>query len=344
MFDCLKGLIGFTQSNDCIGELPVGMRYAPASGVYMDEHPMFQNAVINQRSGFWSEDNAKLIEQADATARLELGKEIVTLIRTRVNQTFATKSVELGETTGAGYLSNWSSPAVLSFGTNVVPDANFYITHIGIIATLLSTPQTVVITFAKNGTPLKTYTVTVQNNSHSRTPLPVPERIDLDGSTYSFTYSFTAQMFPVKNDFDCGCDTIRSGYTCFFKPFDGNAGGIRLLGELRCNELLLPCNAAGVGLAGLHIAGAYRALLLNVLFRLLVSNRSARINAFTLLKSDSLAPVIAELNAEYEGELAGFIANWGGVASCCYEAKSTVMVASMVGDNTTDSHKEFERR
>lgn len=317
--DCFSGLIGFSRANDCLDPQNFSPPLEARSGLYLDEHPAFINAIVTKAGvgNMW-----EYVWKIDEEARLELLQLLLTQIRTKVEPSMPIRSVAIGEETGTGYYTDFSQPAVLTLPTARNADAVFVLTHIGIRATLLSGPQTVTVTLKKNGTALTAWPLTITNNSTTRYVLSVPYEMPLDGSVYTFEYSFTAQMLPSRNPLDCGCDSIRAGYSCFFKPFMGDAGGLRLLGEIRCQELLWPCGAVSGGLAGIAAAKAYRAILLNFLFRQLQSDRGGKINAFTLLKADELGPIIAGLVAETEQSLTDFINAWEPTGSCCYSVKT----------------------
>lgn len=316
--DCFKGLIGFSRGNACLDVIPPSMQ-GSRSGLYMDEHPAYLNAIVRTAGigQMWA-----YIQKADEEARLELLKLLLIQIRTKVEPGVPIRTVAIGEETGTGYYTDFSQPAFLTVPTMNSPDAVYVLTHIGIKATLLAGPQTVTVTLKKNGTVLTVWQLTITNNSATRYVLPTAQEMPLDGSVYVFEYSFTAQMLPSRNAMDCGCDTVRAGYSCFFKPFTGDAGGLRLLGEIRCQELLWPCGAVSGGLAGIAGATVYRALLLNFLFRQLQSDRAGQINAYTLLKGDELGPMIQGLAAEIESGLGDFAGAWEPGGSCCYSAKT----------------------
>lgn len=318
--DCFKGLIGFTRGNACLDNLPQNLQAQTSrSGLYMDEHPAYVNSIVRTAgvNQMWD-----YVQRADDEARLELLQLLLTQIRTKVEPGTPIRSVAIGEDTGTGYITDFSQPSVLTLPTQNSPDAVFVLTHIGIRATLLSGPQSVTVTLKKNGTALTAWQLTVTNNSATRYVLSVPYELPLDGSVYTFEYSFTAQMIPSRNPLDCGCDSIRSAYACFFKPFTGDAGGLRLLGEIRCQELLWPCSAVSGGLAGIAAAKVYRALLVNFLFRQLQADRMSQVNAFTLLKGDEFGPIIQGLAGEIESGLADFGAAWQPGGSCCYTEKT----------------------
>lgn len=316
--DCFKGLIGFTLGNPCLDVLPLDMQ-GSKSGLYLDQHPLYMNAIVKTAgiAQMWD-----YVKEADISARTELSKNLLKVMRTKIDLSPLVRTVQIGEETGTGFLADSTINAVLTLPTKMAPDAVFLLTHIGIKATVVGGTQTINVVLKKNGTSVQAWQVTVTNNDNTRHVLETPYEIALDGSVYTFSYTFTGSMFPYRNAMDCGCEGVRANYSCFFAPFEGDAGGLRLLGEIRCIESLWPCAAIYGGMTGTAAATAYRALLLNFLFRKLQSSRDSRVNAFTLLKADTIGPVIAELNAEVQTALEDFLSFWQPGASCCYTAKA----------------------
>lgn len=330
MFDCLKGLIGFCQSEACLGVAPLDMQFTPASGVWLDKHTAFKAVVITENTGYWNAENWVHIAEADIEVRRQLGIDLLAVIRKKVNPTVDTLRMEIGENRGAGYHSTPLVPIVVTLPTKTVKDASFYLTHIGIRAKLLVSPQTVAVVLKKNGTTLSSWDVVVHDMSDVRFPLSVPYLIQLDGSVYTLEYTYTATMFPTKNPMDCGCDLVTSGYACFFHKFTGDAGGVRLLGEVRCNETAWPCAAVTGPITGLHAAIAYRAYFVSYLLRQLVTARMGKPNAFTIIKVEDVGPIIESLQGEYGEALANFGSNWNPTGSCCYEVKTLTDIYSAI--------------
>ena len=320
--NCFSGLIGFTQANECLGDVPNDVVNTSESGLFMDEHPSFSLFAVKQ-GGAWSNeqvwDNIRL---ADKSARTELSKLLLFEMRKKVTP-IPSRRLSLGEDTGNGYLADFTQPAEFTVRTKNVQGAYYLLTHIGIRATVLQPNLSVTVEILKNNVLVKTQVVALANLSDDRTVLNEPLIINFDGSAYKFRYTFTANIFPAKNSPDCGCTDKRAAAACFIEEFPSNyhASGFRLLGEIVCDEMLWPCLYAKKT-AGLIVADLYRSLLVNLLYRRLVSGNVGKINGITMLSQDKVTAIMNELAAEAEGLLNMFSTMWEPPASCCWQIKT----------------------
>lgn len=330
--DCFKGLIGFTDDNDCLPNIPGDLTNTSLSGLFMDKHPLFSNMIVKGPNQNWSAEKIwDHIRQSDLEARIELAKLIGLEIREKVTPYSNVRHIELGENRGSGYYSDFTIPANGQFQTRNVPDAVFLLTNIGIRGRLIGNASTATVHLYKNNTLLTGWLIPIEDQSNTRTPLTTPYQIPLDGATYRFEYNFPSGFFPVKNPMGCGCIGELEKVSCFFMPWQDNTdmGGLRLLGEISCNESIWPCELSKSGLVGMLIASLYRGILVSILVRRLHSSLAGKINGLTLIPEKDKKANFDALALEITNNLSDFKRVWKPVNSCCWSVKTLAELGSL---------------